>query len=177
MRLPMSLINCQSKFNFDRKSSSAQLEGISRVWRTSANSGYKDIFSRAINSRYYTVFVLLPLGGERKLTIFRVIPVDSGLSISNGIFLVKSFFFWERELMETKATVINVKTKFDIQRTVHRVIYSYNKKPTRCTISQLYLVKKSTCFGQTYHLQPDIATRQSTSLTYSLHGAKSFLRS
>jgi len=29
--------------------------------------------------------------------------------------------------METKATTINAKSKFDIQRTVHRVIYSYNK--------------------------------------------------
>jgi hypothetical protein len=35
---------------------------------------------------------------------------------------------------------------FDIQRTVHRVQW----KPTRCTISQIYLIKYSTCFRQVH---------------------------
>ena len=29
-------------------------------------------------------------------------------------------------------------------------LYSYNEKPTRCTISQIYLIKYSTCFGQVH---------------------------
>ena len=30
------------------------------------------------------------------------------------------------------------------------VIHSYKKKPTRCTISHVYLIKYSTCFGQVH---------------------------
>jgi hypothetical protein len=39
--------------------------------------------------------------------------------------------------------------EFDIQRTVHRDVFLY-WKPTRCTISQIYLIKYSTCFGQVH---------------------------
>ena len=38
---------------------------------------------------------------------------------------------------------------FDIQRTVHRDIFLW-WKPTRCTISQIYLTKYSTYFGQVH---------------------------
>ena len=40
-------------------------------------------------------------------------------------------------------------SQFDIQRTVHRDVFLY-WKPTRCTISQIYLIKYSTCFGQVH---------------------------
>jgi hypothetical protein len=38
--------------------------------------------------------------------------------------------------------------KFDVQRAMHRNVFLW--KPTRCTVSQIYLIKYSTCFGQIY---------------------------
>jgi hypothetical protein len=45
--------------------------------------------------------------------------------------------------------LLNKKYEFDIQRTVHRDIV-LQWKPTRCTISQIYLINYSTCFGHVH---------------------------
>jgi hypothetical protein len=55
MRLPLSLNDCHSKRDFDRKSFAAQFEGNGAVWWTQLSSGYKDSSCRANNFRCYAV--------------------------------------------------------------------------------------------------------------------------
>jgi len=52
----------------------------------------------------------------------------------------------QNRLSASNSSYFYLLSSFDIQGTVHRDIF-LQWKPTRCTISQIYLTKYSTCFG------------------------------